>query len=132
MSSISSFDIISVIPEPKIFLCITASAANVSAVNPNGVKTLLANELITFVINCNPVFNIGPRNIPRNTPDCIILNNWVFDSIISVDELIAKALQRFATYLLVKRKSCEKLTSSSELRMIFDDNLKTTSLYCWF
>ena len=43
MFYIFSFDIISVVvPEPKIFLCIPASAA-AAAVNPNGIKTLLAN-----------------------------------------------------------------------------------------
>ena len=41
MSSISSFDIISVVvPNPKIFLCIPASAADTAAVNPNGIKAL--------------------------------------------------------------------------------------------
>ena len=50
--SISSFDIISVVvPDPKIVLCIPASAANSAAVNPNGIKTLLANSLITFFVN---------------------------------------------------------------------------------
>ena len=50
MSSISSFDIIIVVlfPDPNIFLCIPASAADAAAVNPNGIKTLLANGLITF------------------------------------------------------------------------------------
>ena len=44
MSSISLFDIISVVvPEPKIFWCIPASAADAASVNPNGVKTLSAN-----------------------------------------------------------------------------------------
>ena len=43
MSSVSSFDIISVVfPDPKIFLRIPASTDAV-AVNPDGVKTLLAN-----------------------------------------------------------------------------------------
>ena len=43
MFYIFSFDIISVVvPEPKIFLCIPTSAA-AAAVNPNGIKTLLAN-----------------------------------------------------------------------------------------
>ena len=52
MSHISSFDIISVVccaksqgrvPEPKIFLCILASAADAAAVDPNSIKTLLRN-----------------------------------------------------------------------------------------
>ena len=51
MSFISSFDIVSVAalwPDPKTFLCIPASAADAAAVKPNGIKTLLANGLITF------------------------------------------------------------------------------------
>ena len=66
-------------PDAKIFLCIFASAADAALVNPNGIKTLLANGLITFFISGNPVFSNGPRSIPRNHPDCIILNIWVFD-----------------------------------------------------
>ena len=51
MSSILSFDIISVVfPDPKIFLCIPISAADAAAVNPRGIKTLLANGLITFLL----------------------------------------------------------------------------------
>ena len=42
MSSISLFDIISVVvyPDPKIFLCIPASAADAAAFNPRGMKSL--------------------------------------------------------------------------------------------
>ena len=52
MSFISSFDITGVVvlfsktetkgrlPEPKIFLCIHASAHDAAAINPNGIKTL--------------------------------------------------------------------------------------------
>ena len=35
-------------PDPNIFLCIPASAAGAAAVNPRGIKMLLANGLITF------------------------------------------------------------------------------------
>ena len=52
MYFISSFDIINIVllceaedegrPDPKIFLCIPASAADATVVNPNGIKTLLA------------------------------------------------------------------------------------------
>ena len=44
------------------------------------------------------------------------------------DELFAKALQRFATYLLVNSNLRGKLVSSSELPTIFDDNLATMSV----
>ena len=37
-------------------------------------------------------------------------------------------LQDFATCLLVNNNLCEKLVSSLELPIIFDDNLKTTSV----
>ena len=45
MPSISLFDIISVVfPDPHIFICISASAADGAAINPKGIKTLLAND----------------------------------------------------------------------------------------
>ena len=37
-SSISSVQITNVIPDLKIFLCIPESAADVAAINPNGIK----------------------------------------------------------------------------------------------
>ena len=61
--------------DPKIFLCIPISAADAAAVNSNGIKALLANYLITFSINGSSVFNNGPRSLPRNPHDCIILDN---------------------------------------------------------
>ena len=75
-SSKSLFDIISVVllPDPNIFLCIPASAADAAAVNPKGIYTLLANGVITFFINGNPVFNKGTSNLPKNSPDCIIFD----------------------------------------------------------
>ena len=76
-SSKSLFDIISVVllPDPNIFLCISASATDAAAVNPKGIYTLLANGVITFFINGNPVFNKGPSNLPKISPDCIIFDN---------------------------------------------------------
>ena len=69
-SFISSLEIIKVVlPDPNIFLCIPASTADAAAVNPEGINTLLANGLITFFINGNPVFNKGPSNLPKNPPD---------------------------------------------------------------
>ena len=49
ISSISSFEIFKVVnPDPNIFLWIAASVADVAAVIPNGIKTLLANGSSTF------------------------------------------------------------------------------------
>ena len=50
------------------FLCIPADAADAAAVNPKGIKSLLANGLITFFIDHNPVFSNGPSNLPRSPP----------------------------------------------------------------
>ena len=83
------------------FLCIPAYAADATAVNPKEIKTLLANGLITFFVSGNLVFSNGPRSVPRNPPDCIILNIWVFENLISVDHFSAKVLRIFATCLLV-------------------------------
>ena len=70
MSFISSFEIIKVVdPDPNIFLCIPGSAADATAVNPKGIKALLAKGLITVFINRNPVFSNGPSNLLRNPPD---------------------------------------------------------------
>ena len=81
ISSISSFEIIKIVlllfalPDLKIFLCIPASAADAAAVNYNGIKTLLANGLITLLIKGNPVFSVGSKSLSRNPPDCIIFDN---------------------------------------------------------
>ena len=75
--------------------------------------------------NGNPVFSNGPSNLTRNPPDCITLDNWVFDSLISVDKWFAKALRRFATCLLVKNNLCGKFVSLSPI--ICDDNYNATA-----
>ena len=56
-------------------LCIPASAAHAAAVNPKGIKTLLVKGLITFFVKGNPFFSDRPNNLPRNYPECIILDN---------------------------------------------------------
>ena len=48
ISFISSLEINAVVPDPNIFLGIAASVVDAAAVNPNGIKTLLANGLSTF------------------------------------------------------------------------------------
>ena len=130
ISSVSLFYIISVAVllfwDIKIFLCIAASAADAAEVNPKGIKTILANGLITFFISGNPVFGNRARSLPRNPPDCIILGNRVFDNLISVDKWYAKALRTFATCLLVNNNFWGKFFSLSPI--LFDDNLKTTSV----
>ena len=54
----------------RLFLCDPASAADAAAVNLKGIKILLTNGLIIFLINGNPVFSNGPRN----RTDCVVLD----------------------------------------------------------
>ena len=76
MYSILSFDIISVVvPEPKNFVSIPISAVDAGVANRNGIKTLLANDGITFFNNGDPVLDNGPRRLPRNPTVCTILYN---------------------------------------------------------
>ena len=142
MPSILSFDIMSAVlceaeskvclPDSTILLCIPVSAADAAAVITNGTKTLLANGLINFLFNGNPFFNNRPKSLPKNPPDWIILDNRAFDSLISADELFAKTLRRFAVCLLVNNNSCGKLVSSLKLAMVFDNNLKTNSVFFFY
>ena len=106
----------------------SSSAADAAAVSPKGINTLLANGVITYFINGNPVFNKGPSNLPRNPPDCIIFDNWVFENLISVDELLENALRMLETCLFVNNSSCGKLPLSLESPIIFGDILITTSV----
>ena len=59
----------------NIFLYVPASAADIAAVNPNDIKMPLANELKTFLIKGKPIFSNGPKSLPRNPPDCTILDS---------------------------------------------------------
>ena len=51
----------------------TASDADAAAVNPNGIKTFLANGLSTCPIKGNSVFSNGPKSLPKNPCDYPIL-----------------------------------------------------------
>ena len=94
ISFISSLDIIViVIPDPNIFLWIAVSVADAAAVNSNGIKTLLASGLRIFIIESDQVFSNGPKILTKNSPDCHILSNWVFDNFILAEELSSKALR---------------------------------------
>ena len=70
--------------------------ADAAAVSPR-----IPNSLITLFNSGNPAFSNGLKSLPSNPPSCIILDNCVFDNLISVDVWLAKALRRFVPYLLV-------------------------------
>ena len=50
----------------RFFLCIPASAADASSVDPNGIKTLLVKCFNYIFINGNPVSNNGLTNLTRS------------------------------------------------------------------
>ena len=52
-----------------------ASVADAAAVNANVINTLLATGFSIFPIKAYPVFNNGPKSLPKNHPDCAILCN---------------------------------------------------------
>ena len=56
-------------------LWIAASVADAAVIDPKGVKMLLANGLSTFPIKGNPIFNNGPKGLPKNPSDCTISCN---------------------------------------------------------
>ena len=78
------------------------SVADSATINPIGIKTLLANDLNTFIIKGSSVFSSnGPKSLPKNPLGWTILCNWVFDNCILPEELFSKALQSFETCVLV-------------------------------
>ena len=78
-----------------IFCWIATSVADAAAVNPNGIKTLLANGSSIFFISGIQLFGNGTRS----PPDCAILDSQSFDNFIVAIELFVKALK--LVYLLI-------------------------------
>ena len=85
-----SFEIINdAIPNPNIYLWIAASFTDATAINLNGIKTLLANGLSTFPIKDNQVFINGSKSLSKNPSSCPILCNSVFDNLVLADKPFA-------------------------------------------
>ena len=126
ISLIYSLEIINdLLSDPNIFLWIAASIATAAVVNPNGIKTVLANGLSTFPIKGNPGFSNGSKSLPKNSLDGPILCNWVFDNFILAEELFEKALRSFETCLPVNNSLCGKLFSSLESPTRFDKTFQS-------
>ena len=105
----------------------SGSATDAAVVNSNGIKMLLANGLSKFFIKDKPIFSNGPRSLPRNPPDYIISDSWVFHNFISDDELFAKALWSLETCLSVINNIYRKLVSSLESLITFPERFQVTS-----
>ena len=97
-----------------------------AAVSLNGMNTLLSNGVSTLFISSKPTFIDGSKSLPRNQSECIILEICVLIILYYfMNCLQSKSyLQRFATYLAVSINLCEKLVSSLELPITFDDSFK--------
>ena len=107
---ISSLEIIiAMLPDPNIFLWTAESVAHAVAVKPNGIRTLSAYGLSTFLIKGNPVFSNGPKSLPKNTTDGPILCNWAFNNFISADEPLTKASRSLETSVLVNNHFAENI-----------------------
>ena len=109
---------------PKVFFRIAVSLAEAAVVNPSGTKTLLANGLRTFTIKGKPFPSNGPKSLPRNCPNCTILNNWAFENCVLADKSFAKALKILETCLLVNNNLWGKLVSSLHLLTVFNEIFK--------
>ena len=53
-----------------------------------------------FSIKIKHDFSNGPRRLPKNPPNFIILDNWAFENFILGDESSAKALRIYLVYCL--------------------------------
>ena len=115
-----------IVPDPTIFWWIVAFVANAAAVNPNGIKMLLTNDLRTFFLKGNPAFSNGSKSLHENRPDWPILYNRVFNDVILAEELCVKGLRSLETCVLVNNNSCEKLFSLLESSTTFDENFKVS------
>ena len=78
-----------------------------------------------FFISGNPAFINGPRSLPSDLPDCIILDTCIFDTVIFANESFAKALQRIQTNKL-NSKLCGTLVSL--VPMIYFENFRIISV----
>ena len=64
--------LLNIVPNPKILFWIAASVIDAPGVNPNGLKTFLANGVSTFYINAKPAVINDLRKL-RNSPIWLLL-----------------------------------------------------------
>ena len=74
-----------------MFFMYSASAADAATVNPKGIKTLLANGLITFVTKCNPTkhnFQMLKQKVYLFLENLVQLNDLNLHSVLIILVLI--------------------------------------------
>ena len=87
----------------------SVDAAAAAAVNPEGIKALLANSLSTFSIKDKPVFTIDSKSLPKNPHNFNILDSSVFKKSMSTTDPFVKFSQIFKTCVLMNNNSFGKL-----------------------
>ena len=112
-----------------LFLWRAASVADNAAVNLNGMSKLLAFKLLTFSLIAYFITLKVKEVYDRNSPSCIILEIFVFDILGVPGKLFAKAWQISAIFLPASNTFYGKIVLLLDLLIIFDDNLKVTSLF---
>ena len=119
ISFISSLEIIDVVlPDPNMFLWIAASIADAAAVNPNRIKTILANRLTTFPIKAIQ-FLVMVLKVCLEI--LLIFLFYVIEFLISFISwrIICKRFWKFC--VLVNNTLCGKLFSSWDLTTAIDE-----------
>ena len=86
------------------------------------------NEIPIIVLGNedNPLINGPVSSYRENPPDCIILDNSVFENVAVAGEPFAKALRIFETCVLVDKNLWRQLFLSLELPIKFDERFKVT------
>ena len=74
------------------------------------------------------MFCNGPSNLPKNAPVCIVFDSWIYQNLISADELFEKALPILEMCLPVSNNSWGKWLLSLESPIILGYNLNITSV----
>ena len=72
-----------------------------------------------------PIFNNFLQNVPRDRPEWIILDVYVFDNFILADEWFKKSSQRLKTVISFNEDIWLKLVLLS-ITISFDGNVKVT------
>ena len=127
ISFISSLEIINVVvPDPNIFSWIAASVVDATAVNPNGIKTLLADGLRLFPILKTIHFLVKVLKVYLKI---LLIEMFYaiefFDNFILADEPFAKALQSFE---IVNNSLCRIFFLSFDSPTAFNEVFKVTSV----
>lgn len=106
-------------PEPNL---ISASAADDSGINLNGMITLFESYVSKTFVNGKSILINGPRILPKNPLYCIILEISVSNHLVSGNELFVETLRSLTTCLSFIEHLCSnynlRVTSAAFLSLV--------------